>query len=225
MTRRWILVVATLLLVPACGMSVGLRPVPSDLGESSSLAAPAPSTAPITASTVATDVAGVTMTTLTGTTTVGGAPTTTASTAVVAPQDTTTTTDDDAGNDATTSTTVVSVETTATSVVDQTTTTEDVPPSSQVSIPDFPDIGTVFSDDDAFLTHACGNGDVTITGNAGTYTLEGDCGALLVKGSFNTVFLDSVDVIDLTGTLNAVIYGAGNPTINDWDGENIVTGG
>jgi hypothetical protein len=34
-----------------------------------------------------------------------------------------------------------------------------------------------------------------------------------------------VDAIDLTGTLNAVIYGAGNPVVNDWDGENIVTGG
>ncbi len=225
MTGRLIAMTALLMLVPACGMTAGLRPLPSDVGESSSLAAPAPSTTPATPSTVATEVAGVTMTTLATTTTtiattLTTSATTTATPSLDGPSDTTATTED-----AVTTTTPEPVETTTTAEPAQTTTTEDVPPSSAVSIPDLPDIGTVFADDDAFLTHDCADGDVTITGDAGTYTLEGDCAGLLVKGSFNTIFADRVDAIDLTGTLNAVIYGTGDPVVNDWDGENIVTGG
>jgi hypothetical protein len=221
MTGRLIVLAALLVLVPACGMSVGLRPSPSDVGESPALAASAPATTPATAAapssvtTAATAPAGTTSIATTA------EPSPTTSTTPSASDDTTTTT-----RATVTTTTAEPVEiTTTTEAAETTTTTEDVPPSSAVSIPDLPDIGTVFSTDDAFLTHDCADGDVTITGDAGTYTLTGDCGGLLVKGSFNTIFADRVDAIDLTGTLNAVIYGAGNPAVNDWDGENIVTGG
>jgi hypothetical protein len=212
MTGRWIVPTVLLLLVPACGMTVGLRPLPTEVSARSALVgtASADSTepsAPGTSATMATEVAGVTMTTAAGTNTLT---TTVTTVSTAAPVETTTT---------------VAPETTGSPAETTTTTSEDVPPASPVSIPALPDIGTVFSDDNAFLTHDCADGDVTITGDVGTYTLEGDCSRLLVKGSFNTIFVDGVDVIDLTGTLNAVIYGAGDPVVNDWDGENIVTGG
>ena len=122
-------------------------------------------------------------------------------------------------------TTSTGPEETTTTTSAPTTTIATVPPSSTVSLPEFEDIGTVFSADDDFVTHDCNGGDVTIAGDAGTYTLEGVCRAVLVRGSFNTVFVDELGAIDLTGTLNAVVYGAGTPTVNDWDGDNIVTGG
>jgi hypothetical protein len=220
MTGRWIVATCLLLVVSACGMTGGLRPLPSEVVESAALAGPVPSTPPLT---VATEVATVTLTTLARTTTIATTATTPSSlagTTTTKPNDTTTSPADE------TNTTIAEpVETTATSVPAETTTTEDAPPTSSVSIPDFPDIGEVFSDDGAFLAHDCAGGDVTITGDSGTYTLEGGCLGLLVKGSFNTIFIDSVNAIDLTGTLNVVIHGTGNPVVNDWDGENIVTGG
>jgi hypothetical protein len=102
-----------------------------------------------------------------------------------------------------------------------TTTTQPVPSTTEPPEP----VGTVFADDEAFVTHQCDGNGVTISGDAGDYTLEGSCGAIVITGSFNTVFIEEVDSIDLTGTLNAVVYSAGNPVINDSDGDNIVTGG
>jgi hypothetical protein len=224
-TSRMLVVCALAVTLSACGVSVGLRPLPETTGDQA-LAAPPP--------TMESRVAGVTVTSQQPSTTVvgGGAPrgdtttTTVASTTTTAEPATTTTV-----QEATTTTTVASTTTTAepattTTTSPATTTTTETPPSTTISIPDIPDVGTVFDDDSAFATHDCGGGgDVTVKGDAGTYTLEGACGSVVVKGSFNTLFIDSVSTIDLTGTLNAVVYGEGNPTVNDWEGSNIVTGG
>ena len=110
--------------------------------------------------------------------------------------------------------------TTSTAVAISTTTAEVVSTTTEPAIE-----ATMFSEDEAFVTHQCNGNGVTIAGEAGDYTLEGSCGSVVITGSFNTVFIDEVDSIELTGTLNAVIYISGDPVINDYDGDNIVTAG
>lgn len=84
---------------------------------------------------------------------------------------------------------------------------------------------TIFFEDEVDITHICDGNGVTISGDAGDYTLEGSCGTVTITGSFNTVFIEEVSVLDLTGTLNAVVYNSGDPVVTDQDGENIVTAG
>lgn len=119
--------------------------------------------------------------------------------------------------------------TTPPSVAETTTTTDaDPDPTTTTTTavtPDLDPFGTVFGDDDAFVAHACDGDGVTIAGDTGDYTLEGSCGRVLILGSFNTVFIEDAERIDLTGTLNAVVFASGDPAVNDYDGDNIVTGG
>ncbi len=225
---KWRHILLVSILTTGCGMTVGLRPAGEAAG-------------PVAAEAISvrrgeTVVAGVTVTTLPD-----GARVATPAIDRETPTDppvadsstetpaTTVAQATPAGESPTTSvpgpTTTTGPEATTTTTSAPTTTIPAVPPSSTVSLPEFEDIGTVFSADDDFVTHDCDGGDVTIAGDAGTYTLEGVCRAVLVRGSFNTVFVDELGAIDLTGTLNAVVYGAGTPTVNDWDGDNIVTGG
>lgn len=222
MTRRLAAIAAGAVLLAGCGMTVGLRPADEGTRLLTVQAAPVERGETV--------VAGVTLTTLAreasaeraqstteGDTTDTSDAATPSTTTTIAP---TSSTQDTTGS--TTSTTAVEPTTTTTTVA--TTTTVEVPPSSSVSLPDFPDIGTVFADDDAFVTHDCAGGDVTISGDAGTYTLEGLCRSVLIRGSFNTVFVDELGAVDLLGTLNAVVYAGGDPIVNDWGGDNIVTG-
>lgn len=226
---KWRHIVLVSILTTGCGMTVGLRPAVEATGPVAVEA--------ITVRRGETVVAGVTVTTLPDAARVATpgidreippdpstakSETETPATTLAPPSPTDQTTIASVPEQ---TTTTLREETTSTTSAPTTTSTADVPPSSSVSLPEFDDIGAIFSEDDAFVTHDCAGGDVTISGDAGTYTLEGLCRAVLVRGSFNTVFVDELGAIDLTGTLNAVVFAAGTPVVNDWNGDNIVTGG
>jgi hypothetical protein len=201
-------------------MAVGLRPVSSPDAQVQAAALPTGSGE--------TEVAGITITTPSSepsTTTALSETTQPDGTGSTVEQESTTTVPDAATTPPTDPVTTTTTRTPSTTSTETTTTTGESPSTSVAAIPELPDIGTVFADDEASIVHDCAGGDVTILGDAGYFTLEGTCNAVLVKGSYNTIFIGVVSIIELTGTLNAVLHGGGDIEINDWDGENIVTGG
>jgi hypothetical protein len=218
--KRTLAALTTLaVLSSGCGMAVGLRPVSSPDAQVVAAAPPTGSGE--------TEVAGITITMPSSepSTTAPSETTPSNGTGSTVEKESTTTVPDRATTTPTDPVTTTTTRTPSTTSPETTTTTGESPSTSVGSIPELPDIGTVFADDEASIVHDCAGGDVTILGDAGYFTLEGICNAVLVKGSYNTIVIGVVSIIDLTGTLNAVLHGGGDIEINDWDGENIVTGG
>lgn len=74
-------------------------------------------------------------------------------------------------------------------------------------------------------TLTCNDSIVTVSGISNTVVLRGHCKSLTLSGTQNSITVDAVDTIEVSGFNNQVIYHTGSPSIENSGLQNVVQQG